>query len=222
MCDLRRMDRLADLIQEAGIRKKYFLYARGDTIVRNPVLFAKWRDIGLHLVFCGMESFSQDRLRRLDKGLSIEQQEKAVNVLNDLGIIMYASFMVDPDFTREDFRALRSYIRRLKIKYASFSILTPLPGTRLSEERREEILSYQPELYDFLHSVLPTRLPLKEFYAEFSSMYRDAIPLRRSLPILARYGLRRIPAQLKLIKPVLDHVRSNYLDHSSKEQGSKE
>jgi radical SAM superfamily enzyme YgiQ (UPF0313 family) len=43
MCDHRRMDRLADLIREAGIRKKYFLYARGDTIVRNPDLFAKWR-----------------------------------------------------------------------------------------------------------------------------------------------------------------------------------
>jgi radical SAM superfamily enzyme YgiQ (UPF0313 family) len=160
-------------------------------------------------------------LRRLDKGLSIDQQEKAVNMLYDLGINMYASFMVDPDFTGEDFENLRSYIRRLKLKYASFSILTPLPGTALSEERKEELSPYHPELYDFLHSVLPTRLPLKEFYAEFSSLYRDAIPLRRSLPILARYGLRRIPGQLKLIKPVLKHVKSNYLDHRG-EQGSGE
>ncbi|MEW6182126.1 MAG: radical SAM protein [Bacillota bacterium] len=41
MCDWRRMDRLADLIKEAGIRKKYFLYARVDTIVKHPGLFAK-------------------------------------------------------------------------------------------------------------------------------------------------------------------------------------
>jgi radical SAM superfamily enzyme YgiQ (UPF0313 family) len=222
MCDPRRMDRLADLIREAGIRKKYFLYARADTIVRNPDLFAKWRDIGLHLVFCGMETFSQDRLRLLNKELSVEQQKKAVSILNELGIIMYASFMVDPDFTSEDFRSLRSYIRSLKLTYASFSILTPLPGTRLFEERRAELLPYQPELYDFLHTVLPTRLPLKEFYAQVSSLYQHAIPLHRSLPLLAKYGVRRIPGQLKLIRPVLNHVKSNYLDHGGAGAGSAE
>ena len=47
MCDTRRMDKLADLIQEAGIQKKYFLYGRVDTIVKHPELFAKWKKIGL-------------------------------------------------------------------------------------------------------------------------------------------------------------------------------
>jgi radical SAM superfamily enzyme YgiQ (UPF0313 family) len=36
MCDVKRMDRLADLITAAGIRKKYFLYGRVDTIVTIP------------------------------------------------------------------------------------------------------------------------------------------------------------------------------------------
>lgn len=35
MCDVRRMDALADAIEEAGIRKNYFLYARADTIGRQ-------------------------------------------------------------------------------------------------------------------------------------------------------------------------------------------
>lgn len=40
MLDTKRMDRLADLIAAAGIRKSYFLYGRVDTIVKHPELFA--------------------------------------------------------------------------------------------------------------------------------------------------------------------------------------
>ena len=41
MCDVKRMDRLAEAIREAGIRKRYFLYARVDTIVEHPELVAR-------------------------------------------------------------------------------------------------------------------------------------------------------------------------------------
>ncbi len=36
MCDWQRMDKLADLISESGIKKKYYLYARVDTIIKHP------------------------------------------------------------------------------------------------------------------------------------------------------------------------------------------
>ncbi|HEY6009301.1 MAG TPA: radical SAM protein, partial [Geobacteraceae bacterium] len=80
MCDVRRMDRLADLIREAGIRKNYFLYGRVDTIVNNPELFAKWAGIGLAQVFVGMEDFSDRRLAAMNKGVTAAQQEQAVRV----------------------------------------------------------------------------------------------------------------------------------------------
>ncbi len=213
MCDIRRMDRLADLIREAGIRKKYFLYARGDTIASNPRVFSKWRDIGLHLVFVGMETFSQERLDRLDKGIILKDQEKAARILDDLGVIMYASFMVDPDFSREDFKALKTYVRRLKLRHASYSILTPLPGTRLFAEKRHEMLPYQPALYDFLHTTLPTKLPLKEFYSLFAGLYDSAIPLRRGLGTLSLYGLKRIPGILKLKPEAIAKIKGHDRDH---------
>jgi radical SAM superfamily enzyme YgiQ (UPF0313 family) len=126
---------------------------------------------------------------------------------------MYASFMVDPDFTREDFKSLRSYILKLKLKHISFSVMTPLPGTKLYENRRDEMLPHRFELYDLLHALLPTRLPLKKFYAEFASLYRDAVPLYRRLSILTLFGFKRIPEQLRLVGPVIDRVQVNYLDH---------
>jgi hopanoid C-3 methylase len=114
MCDARRMDRLADLIREAGIRKNYFLYGRADTIVRHPELFAKWAGIGLAQVFVGMEDYSDQRLAAMNKGITSDQQAWAAKILDELGIMVYASYMVDPAYTREDFRGLPAYVRKMK------------------------------------------------------------------------------------------------------------
>lgn len=213
MCDAERMERLADLIAESGIKKNYFLYARVDTIVRHPQLFAKWREVGLQQVFVGMESFSDRYLQSMNKGISVAQQEKAVQILKKLGILLYASFVVDPDFSAEDFRALTSYVRRLGLCYASFSVLTPLPGTIMYEERKEKLLPYRPELFDFIHTVLPTRLPSPEFYREFARLWQSAIPPHLAIRTFSRYGVRRLPGVFLLLNKAMRAMRNAYLDH---------
>jgi len=213
MCDVKRMGVLADLIAENNIHKNYFLYARVDTITRHPQLFEKWRDIGLKQVFVGMESFSDAHLISMNKGVTIAQQEQAVRILRELGILLYASFVVDSDFSREDFRSLTSYVRRLKLHHASFSILTPLPGTQMYQECRERLLPYRPEMFDFLHTVLPTRLPLKDFYAEFARLWQSAIPPHRAIKTFSRYGLRRLPGIFCLLSQAMKTMREAYLDH---------
>ena len=212
MCDAARMDRLADLIRKAGIKKHYFLYARVDTITEHPELFAKWRKIGLKQVFVGMESFSDKYLEEMKKKITVAQQKKAVSILARCGILMYASFIVMPSFSREDFRALTEYVRELRLQYASFSILTPLPGTVLYARTKNELTSEKPELFDFIHAVLPTTLPLEEFYAEFANLYQHAIPFKYGYKTLLKYGMR-IPAQLRLIGRALKIVRNAHLDH---------
>jgi radical SAM superfamily enzyme YgiQ (UPF0313 family) len=213
MCDTRRMEQLADLIAAAGIRKRYFLYARVDTIVRHPELFAKWAGIGLSQVFVGMEDFSNERLAAMNKGVTIGQQAEAARILRRLDVMMYASFMVDPDYSREDFRGLTAYIRKLKLTYATFTVMTPLPGTELYAARRKDLLSCKPELYDMLHALLPTRLPLPEFYREMAKLYAGAVPAYRSLPALLRYGLHGLLLRLRLFGTFLQRVRAAHLDY---------
>ena len=213
MCDLRRMDRMADLISQAGIRKKFFLYARVDTIVNHPELFAKWAGIGLVQVFVGMEDFTDRRLAAMKKGITTAQQAEAVRILDKLGIMMYASYIVDPDYTREDFRSLLAYVRKMKHKYLIFTVLTPLPGTELYEARKNEVLSGKPELYDMVHALLPTSLPLKEFYREFASLYAGALPLYRIFPSVFRFGLHGMMLRLRLFSRVMKKFRQMHLDY---------
>jgi hopanoid C-3 methylase len=213
MCDVKRMDRLADLIREAGIRKNYFLYGRVDTIVNNPELFAKWARIGLAQVFVGMEDFSDKRLSAMNKGVTTAQQEKAVRILDDLGIMMYASYMVDPAYTREDFRGMLAHVRRLKHTYATFTVMTPLPGTELHAKREGELLSRKPELYDMVHALLPTTLPLPEFYAEMANLWVKAVPFYRVLPTLLRFGPQGMFTRIKLFGRFLEKARKMHLDY---------
>ncbi len=215
MCDVKRMDQLAELIDQEGIQKNYFLYARVDTIIRHPELFAKWHDIGLKQVFVGMESFADDHLQEMNKGITIRQQKEAVRILKELDILLYASFVVDPAFTKKDFRALKAYVRRLKLEHASFSVLTPLPGTSLYDERQAELLPYNPELFDFIHTVLPTTLPLAEFYDEFAKLWQSSIPTHRAIKTFSKYGLRQLPHVFKLLAAAMKAMRQGHLDHGS-------
>ena len=213
MCDVHRIKLLGDLIREAGIHKKFFLYARVDTIVRHPELFRQWRDIGLTQVFVGMESFSDRRLEDLNKGITTKQQAQAVEILDELGILLYANFIVDPAFSREDFRELVRYVRMLNLKYASFSVLTPLPGTALYNERESELLTKRHEMFDFMHTVLPTTLPLKEFYAELAWLYGNALPVRHTIGILRKYGGMRALKLLMKYPYFLAKIKKGYMDH---------
>lgn len=213
MCDVKRMTRLADLIDAAGIKKNYFLYGRVDTVVKYPELFAKWAKIGLAQVFVGMEDFSDERLVAMNKGITSAQQIQAASILSSLGIMMYASYMVDPAFTRQDFAGLKAYVRRLKHSYATFTVMTPLPGTQLHAARKAELLSQKPELYDMMHTLLPTTLPLAEFYEEFALLWTRAVPFYRMIPTLARFGPRGLLQRVRLFGTVLKKIRLAYLDY---------
>lgn len=212
MCDVERMLKLAEAIQKAGINKKYFLYARADTVVNHPNLFEKWRDIGLDQVFVGMESFSNERLEHLHKNISIAQQQQTVQILHGLGITVYANFIVDPNFSKDDFSHLSAHVRYLGLRHVGFSVLTPLPGTELYRRRKHELTTHNPELYDMVHAVLPTALKLDQFYAEMLNLYTKALPTTATLRTLLRYGPRRIWRQLRLLARFSRYLKKAHLE----------
>ncbi|KPK48721.1 MAG: hypothetical protein AMK72_06265 [Planctomycetes bacterium SM23_25] len=109
-----------------------------------------------------------------------------MDILNDLGVHMWGAFIVDPQFTREDFRALKTYREKRDIIYPQFTILTPLPGTDLYDEREDELVTRDYRLFDALHAVLPTRLPREEFYKEFARLTMERA--RKAREILMELG----------------------------------
>lgn len=161
-------------IREVGIKKNYQIQARSDTIVKHPDLIKEWADIGLKTVFIGFESFTQEGLEALQKQNSLQSNEEAIRIIDELGIGVMSSFIVDPDYSEQDFSAFRKYLREKKPPLPVFWVLTPIPGTVMYEERHQELISDNYELFDGLHSVLPPRLGLKKFYEQYVRLYISA------------------------------------------------
>ncbi len=151
MADTQRMARMADLIGTHGIRKRYFAYVRSDTIVKHPTLMEKWRRIGLDMVFIGLESMVQEELNGFNKSVSVGQNEQALKIMKDLDVVVFPNFIVLPQYTMKDFRNLASRVRRLKLPYASFFVLTPALGTDFYTEVQGQLLTDHLGLYDRQH-----------------------------------------------------------------------
>jgi hopanoid C-3 methylase len=177
LANVPRAFKIVELIQKRGVKMRYYgMQARTDTISKHPDLVKAWKEIGLETILIGFEAATQSRLDAVSKGATIEQNERAMDILNELHIHMWGAFIVDPAFTKEDFRELKEYRERKGVIYPQFTILTPLPGTDLYQEKYNELVTHDYRLFDALHAVLPTRLPREEFYKEFASLYRPDNP----------------------------------------------
>jgi radical SAM superfamily enzyme YgiQ (UPF0313 family) len=208
-----RMARLATLIGSTGIRKRYFLYGRSDTIARNPDLLKAWRDVGLERVFIGLEFTRDEDLAYIRKRSTAQDNEQAVEILRNLGIDIYASFIVRPEFGCEDFAAYHRYCRRLGLDFATFAVLTPFVGTDLYDEVKEQLITRNYDYFDLVHTLLPTKLPLEDFYAELTRLYRSAIPLMKQISLLRRYSLHEIPALMAKYRRAFARLRTVHEDY---------
>jgi len=174
LMNYRRENDIADLIRAEGLSKRYSMECRTDSIVRHPELVAKWTGIGLYAVLLGLEGASDRMLKNVNKKNTARTNDEAIRILQDNGIIIWGAFLVDPDWTADDFKTLRDYVTEKEITHTQFTVLTPLPGTELYREKYDQLLTHDYRCYDTMHSVLPTRLPREEFYEHFANLYRQA------------------------------------------------
>ncbi|MBN2210769.1 MAG: radical SAM protein [Sedimentisphaerales bacterium] len=169
----RRENEIADRIKAIGLNLRFSLECRTDSIVRHPELLEKWVDIGLYAVLLGLEGATNETLQNVNKAGHIATNNRAIEILQANGVIIWGAFIVDPDWTEDDFKQLSDYVRDKKITHTQFTILTPLPGTQLFRQRHKDILTNDYTAFDTLHAVLPTCLPLERFYQCFADLYRQ-------------------------------------------------
>jgi radical SAM superfamily enzyme YgiQ (UPF0313 family) len=195
---------LAAEIKRRGIKKRYELYGRVDTIVRHPNLIEQWRDVGMELLLLGLEACNDQALEEMRKKTTTEMNRKAIEMCHTNGVEVAAYLIVDPAFNREDFKRLSEYVEENNLTHPVFTILSPFPGTDLYNMVKETLITEGFELMDFFHTVLPTKLPLDEFYEEFLGLYRRAYPFKNFIKAIfqrrAVLSPRMISMNIKLRK----------------------
>lgn len=162
--------RVAEVIRERGIRKRYFAWARSTTVNRRPELFRLWREIGLDAVFLGFEAISDADLDRISKHSTVADNERALAALRGMGIAVQAGFMVHAGFTRADFADLQRYLRALPPAQITCTVYTPSPGSPAWHQEREHYVCHPFALHDCMHPLTKTAIPLREFCEEFAAL----------------------------------------------------
>ncbi len=174
----KRGKEMAEQLKASGVSKFFTVQTRTDLIARHPEIVEMWREIGNLAVFLGVEKVDDKGLDSINKDNTAEHNEQAIKILKDLGVGFTCNFIVDPGWDYEDFERLRKWIDDHGTYNSGFSILTPLPGTELWEDVQKSVTTQDWELFDIVHAVLPTKLPMEEFYAEYSRLWEWSLKVR--------------------------------------------
>ncbi len=149
-------------------------------VLKNPELIESAARSGCYDAFIGMESINKDSLAGVKKSFNkTEEYEELFKRLKYSGIMPTVSIILGFDEDDADqFRLLLEFLRKNRIFYAIFFILTPPPGTVLYENMSQEgrILHRNWSLYNGTNVVFrPKKFTeaglLDEYWKVFQEFY---------------------------------------------------
>ncbi len=147
-------------------------------------------------IFFGIESGSERILRKMKKGITLDEIRNAVDNAKSHGIKIAGSFIVGyPTETEDDFEATVEFADELMLDDYFVSIAEPIPGTALADEV----------------SKIPLNENLLFLKGEEYKRYDLSVAEERCLNLmLESYIFRRIPSPMtdELFKALVDETRS--------------
>jgi magnesium-protoporphyrin IX monomethyl ester (oxidative) cyclase len=162
---------LGEAIARRGIRKRYYLETRGDVLLRNKEVFQLWKRLGLNTMFLGLEAIDDEGLKRYRKRVTLSKNFEALEFARSLDISVAVNIIADPAWDRERFKVVRDWCLEIP-EVVNISINTPYPGTETWHTESRRLTTRDYRLFDIQHAVLPTKLPLPEFYKELVETQR--------------------------------------------------
>jgi hopanoid C-3 methylase HpnR len=184
---------IGEAIASKGIKKGYWLETRADVLLRNKEVFKFWSRIGLQTMFIGVEAIDEEGLKKFRKRVSFSKNFEALEFARSLGVNVAINIIADPAWDRDQFRVIREWCSEIP-EVVNISVNTPYPGTEtwFTESRRIATRDYR--LFDIQHVVLPTTLPLHEFYEELVATQQ--VLARKHLGAKQIWGAARNVARL--------------------------
>lgn len=168
----RRIDHLCDLLHEYNLDIRFSVLVRADSIVRNPRIIEKMCKNGILNYEMGIESPKAEDLKNIQKGITLEMQEKAVKILRSNGAWAGGTFVIGlPDQTEEEIKSFPLYAKKIGLSGVGFGVATPFPGTRLHRDLEQNGLIVERDWtkYDEMHSVFELKNVSRERLEELAT-----------------------------------------------------
>lgn len=170
---------LCDEIIKRGFSEDimWFMQVRCDDIIKHQDILPKMRKAGTRWMLVGIESGSEDTLKRFHKKITPEDAKQAIKLLKENDIFAQATLIIgERKDSAKSIAKLREFVNHLDPDLAIFMILTPFPGTDLYETAKQNgwIEDANWANYDMAHAIMPTEtLSRKEVQEELYKCYRS-------------------------------------------------
>ena len=126
--DRRQVVGLCELVIEAGLKVRWTCNSRVDFV--DEELLRLMARAGCWTISWGLESGSEEVLRRVRKGTNLDQAEQALRWARAAGIRNWGYFIIGlPGETEKTIRQTIRFAKRMPLDIALFHIAAPYPGT---------------------------------------------------------------------------------------------
>lgn len=180
---------LLNEIRKARLKKKYSVAIRADEVVSNRDIIEEWSRSGLSFAFIGFEGYRQEQLDSYKKDSPIDDNSKAVSILHRYNVISIGTMIVSPGWSHTEFEECLDYVKGLRSDIPLFSVLTPFPGTSISNDC-QVIAGF--DKFDVLHAVTNTTLPYKQFQMNFARISKAVFSGKGMVRLLGKLWRRRL------------------------------
>jgi radical SAM superfamily enzyme YgiQ (UPF0313 family) len=145
-------------------------------IAHNPKLLDLMVQAGFQRAFIGLESPSEQALKRADKAQNVGVHlPTAVQKIQEAGMMVDAGLIIFHDDGPEIFEQMREFVRDCRVDSAMVGLEIAVPGTELYNEMRCQRLLLGETSGDQIGdtNIQPTKMSLAELYAGYRRLLRE-------------------------------------------------
>jgi len=209
--DLKRVERICDLLIERDVRHLYACEIRVNALWRDPALVRKMEQAGFFMFMVGVETNQPHLLKAMRKGYTIEMCREAFKNLRETHILTLGNFLIgNPGESEADMIGIADYAAGLGLDFLSPNKIYAYantdfeqwvlaqPGMRL-EGRRRYVVSDQFGVEDLRR--IQARIMMR-----FFRKHPPWIPYFKALahPMVRKIGRERV--RRAMLRSLWNHV----------------
>jgi anaerobic magnesium-protoporphyrin IX monomethyl ester cyclase len=172
--DKDRVREICRGIKERSLKFPWSAFARVDTVSQE--VFDEMAAAGCDSVSFGVETGNPEMLKRIKKGIKLEQVYTAVKMCQQAGMIAHESFIIGlPGETKDTLEETDEFAKSTKALYG-YHFLAPFPGTTVREKIQDydlEILTDDWTRYDANDTIVKTSSLQPREMRDFGARYDE-------------------------------------------------
>jgi radical SAM superfamily enzyme YgiQ (UPF0313 family) len=205
---------------DSNIKIEWSAQVRTD-IAKDPELLDLMEKAGCFSVYIGFESINPKTLSLYNKSQDLQDIENAIRAVKKRSINIHGMFVLGSD--TDDIETIKNtakFAKKLEIESIQFLMLTPLPGTPVFEELKNDgrLIHTDWSKYDAHHAVFEPKLmtsfelnvetlkAMSKFYS-WSAIFRNLWQFDLFYTVVCLYGKRSVKKALSDTKKYMEQLR---------------